>query len=135
MELTDARTKLYLIGVAYFIQLVNGDTRISRADISAVLGTNEDPNFWPSRGRRNSPETKIKQYLARKYNTNTVNGHLEKPLYVDEPAWLTMDRRSEEDDDYFWVTRGRRGNSWKHPTAVSSNSNYRSRDESDNNIK
>lgn len=66
-----------------------------------------------------------------------IEGHLEKPLYVDEPMWLTIDRRAEGDDDYFWVTRGRRGNSWKHPTAsrLSTNSNYRYRDESDNKIK
>jgi len=51
--------------------------------------------------------------------------------------WLTIDRRAEGDDDYFWVTRGRRGNSWKHQTAArpSTNSNYRYRDESDNKIK
>jgi len=64
-------------------------------------------------------------------------GHLQKPLYVDEPMWLTMDRRAEGDDDYFWVTRGRR-NSWKHPTAaarLSTNSNYRYRDDPDNKIK
>lgn len=49
--------------------------------------------------------------------------------------WLTIDRRAGGEDDYFWVTRGRRGSSWKHPTAVklSSNSNYR--DESDNKMK
>lgn len=57
-----------------FLQLINGDARISRADISAVLGENDDPNFWPSRGRRNSPEPKFKQYLERKYNMNTLNG-------------------------------------------------------------
>jgi len=67
-----------------------------------------------------------------------VKGHLQKPLYVDEPMWLTIDRRAEGDDDYFWVTRGRRGNSWKHPTVtarLSTNSNYHYRDESDNKIK
>lgn len=36
-----------------------------------MLGGKEDPNFWPSRGRRNNPETKFKQYLARKYTMNT----------------------------------------------------------------
>lgn len=51
--------------------------------------------------------------------------------------WLTIDRRIDVDDDYFWVSRGRRGNSWKHPTAVRlpSNKNYRYRDESDNKMK
>lgn len=51
--------------------------------------------------------------------------------------WLTIDRRADGDDDYFWVTRGRRGNSWKHPAAarLSANSNYRYRDEPDNKIK
>lgn len=45
-----------------------------------------------------------------------------------------MDRRADMDDDYFWVTRGRRGSKWKHPMArLTSNSNYR--DESDNKIK
>lgn len=57
-----------------FSQLINGDARISRADISAVLGENDDPNFWPSRGRRNSLEPKFKQYLESKYNMNTLNG-------------------------------------------------------------
>lgn len=65
---------IYVRNFYNILQLVNGDTRISRADISAVLGGNEDPNFWPSRGRRNSPEPKIKQYIARKYNMNTLNG-------------------------------------------------------------
>lgn len=49
-----------------------------------------------------------------------------------------MDRRADENDDFFWVTRGRRRNSWKHPTTVQFMSNinkYRSRDESDNKIK
>jgi len=66
-----------------------------------------------------------------------VEGNLQKPLYVDEPMWLTIDRRAEGDDDYFWVTRGRRGNSWKHPTTarLSTNTNYRYRDGSDNKIK
>lgn len=45
-------------------------------------------------------------------------GNFEKPFYVDEPMWLTIDRRADGDDDYFWVTRGRRGNSWKHPAGV-----------------
>lgn len=64
-------------------------------------------------------------------------GRYEKPLYVDEPMWLTIDRRVDVDDDYFWVSRGRRGSSWKHPTAVRlpSNTNYRYRDESDNKMK
>lgn len=64
-------------------------------------------------------------------------GNLEKPLYVDEPMWLTIDRRADGDDDYFWVTRGRRGSSWKQPAGVKlpTNLNYRYRDESDNKIK
>jgi len=53
---------------------VNGDARISRADISAVLGENEDPNFWPSRGRRNILEPKLRKYIERIYNKNTLHG-------------------------------------------------------------
>lgn len=50
--------------------------------------------------------------------------------------WLTLDRRADVDDDYFWVSRGRRS-SWKHPTVAKylSNSNSGYRDESDNKIK
>lgn len=66
-----------------------------------------------------------------------TQGRLEKALFVDEPMWLTIDRRADTDDDYFWVTRGRRGiSSWKHPTAkLASDSNYRFKYESDNKIK
>lgn len=52
--------------------------------------------------------------------------------------WLTIDRRADGDDDYFWVTRGRRANNFKHPTIARSsltNSNHHYSDESDNEMK
>ncbi|XP_050420508.1 uncharacterized protein LOC126833296 [Adelges cooleyi] len=136
MELMDARTKMfYLIGIVYIIQLVDGDARTTRADINAVLGGSEDPNFWPSRGRRNNPvPNKFKQYWDRKFNIANIHGNLEKPLYVEEPMWVTMDRRADVDDDYFWVTRGRRASSWKHPTFVKFSSNTY-RDEMESKVK
>lgn len=57
-----------------FLQLVNGDAKTTRADISSVLSENEDPNFWPSRGRRNILESKLKQYADRIYNKNSLHG-------------------------------------------------------------
>lgn len=68
-----------------------------------------------------------------------MQGKLEKPLYVDEPMWLTIDRRADGDDDYFWVTRGRRANNiMKHTTIARSsltNSNHHYSDDSDNEMK
>ncbi|XP_050545378.1 uncharacterized protein LOC126907813 isoform X2 [Daktulosphaira vitifoliae] len=134
MDLLDARIKFYLMGVVYILQVVNGESRTSRADINTVLGESADPNFWPSRGRRSNPFINLNEYAERKINTNSLNGRLEKPLYVDEPVWVTMDRRTDIDDDYFWVTRGKRGNIWKHPIMTKFSSNLY-RDEIENKVK
>ncbi|XP_021921125.1 uncharacterized protein LOC110830455 [Zootermopsis nevadensis] len=109
------------------------ERRVTRSDVRATLGNKPEPGFWPARGRRSyfedvpplfwsdaplRPNSQTPRMHWRSAAPHKPRGRLQlhTPLFAEEPNYVLLDRRDEpnvspdgtNDDDPFWVARGRR---------------------------